>query len=212
MNIISSKMYMDQLPNEILIEIMKNMDNETLIQTAISSRRHNAVAHTVARDRYREIYGDDIPDWPLGKLLAITGPVMPARNLNQILENGNYVLDEKVDDEANNAIAFYGSDLLYIQIDGIKDVLSDPQGNQARPDIMVEIDMTEYGSILSIGKLMDILAYNVDERFSQPLSNGARIIHGIENAYLRGSVYLVYTRYEIRDDGEGPYYRFILTD
>lgn len=184
---------MENLPPEMVLQIMTNLDNRSLMEASKVSRLYYRLAKEVAISRYRELFKRDPSETGLLKILRLCSPVKLKSNLfrNRFVSVGraNQISEE------NDREAFIGAGDLHIFID-LGDVLI-----PGRPNIHVIIDMTQYGGILMFSDFISIIENAVYERFIIPLRNGdAPILHGIENYIINGR-YLYYNSIKRQHDG-----------
>lgn len=174
---------MDDLPIEVVLEIMSNLDNKSLMEASEVSKRYYWAAKDVAFSRYRKMFNRDPPITKLLDVLRACGPLKQTSSLNRMINNtpfGEPPESYQVNKDADKVV-FFGSGELNL-IMNLRDVAA-----PGRSKLHVNIDMTSYGGILLFSDFMSKIATAVYQRFVIPLSQGAQpMIPGMEANFMSG--------------------------
>jgi hypothetical protein len=167
---------MDDLPIEVILEIMSNLDNKSLMEASEVSKRYYRAAKDVAFSRYRKMFNRDPPTTKLLDVLRACGPLKQTSSLNRMINNtpfGEPPESYQVNKDADKVVFFGSGELNLIM--------------NLRSRIHVNIDMTSYGGILLFSDFMSKIATAVYQRFVIPLSQGAQpMIPGMEASFMSG--------------------------
>lgn len=181
---------MEELPNEMLLQIMSDLDNKALLLASQVSRLYYWAAHKIAHDRYRKIFGHPPPDiLPVSKILKSVNPVRRTRKLMELIKRVSFGItphphNTSYRKKIAQQVVFMGSGILRLDLHGIGDI-----NVQGRPDIVIRIDMTPFDGILTFKDFVHILHTEVYQRYVLPLINGAPLLHALESSFLSGYPY-----------------------